>query len=80
MLDEVLLTRRQAARRVERDVRTIRRWQAQGMPARLIDGTTYVTEADALKWKREKNRNNPAHQYRLRKSLAEFDSRHAVNT
>lgn len=49
------------------------------MPARLIDGTTYVTEADALKWKREKNRNNPAHQYRLRKELAEFDSRHAEN-
>lgn len=69
MTDENWLTRRQAARRVKRSFNTIRRWQRQGMPTRLIDGQYYVEEEIAFQWKRMKLADNPVIQQKLRGML-----------
>lgn len=70
-LDENWLTRRQAARRVKRSFNTIRRWQRQGMPTRLINGQTYIEEETLLAWWRDRQDAWPIWQQRLRVMLRE---------
>ena len=67
MTDEIWLTRRQAARRVKRSFNTIRRWQRQGMPTRLIDGQNYVEEETLLAWWRDRLNAWPIWQQKMRK-------------
>ncbi|MFL1999483.1 hypothetical protein [Microbacterium sp. A1-JK] len=59
-----------AAKRVGRSRRTIRHWGAQGMPMswHTIDGqpTRVVLEQVLLKWYRERLKNDPVHQQRMR--------------
>jgi hypothetical protein len=60
------LTIREAARRVGRDVRTIKRWHAAGMPMRTIDGHLEVDEETLLATFREHLARSPVHQERLK--------------
>ena len=69
------LTYRQAARRVHRSVRTIKRWKRAGMTMTLNDeGMRVVDEAVLLAWWRDRLDNWPAHRYRMRRILAEADA------
>lgn len=52
-------TLRQAARRVRRSLRTVRRWKARGMPTRLVDRTNYVEHDTLLAWYRDRLLANP---------------------
>lgn len=70
MQEIVWLTYREAARRVRRDVRTVQRWRAAGMPMRLRDGERVVDEEVLLAWWRDRLDNWPAHQYRMRRITA----------
>lgn len=60
------LTYRQAARRVHRTIRTIRRWKKNGMPTILRDGIRYVEEETLLAWWRDRLQADPVHQQRMR--------------
>ncbi|MFT4281192.1 hypothetical protein [Microbacterium sp.] len=65
-----MLTYREAARRVGRKPRAIRYWRARGMPmqweVREGQKVRVVEEDVLLAWWRERLKNDPAHQYRLR--------------
>jgi phage terminase Nu1 subunit (DNA packaging protein) len=66
-----LLTYRQAARRVGRSVRTVKRWRHDGMPVSAdYSGRVWVREDILLAWWRDRLDADPAHQYRLRKDGA----------
>lgn len=73
-MDETYLTYRQAARRVHRTIRTIRRWKKNGMPTHLADGIRYVELETLLAWWRARLQSDPAHRWRMRKQ-----ARHAEN-
>lgn len=66
-----LLTYREAAVRVGRSVRTLWRWRRNGMPMSwdVRDGqrVRVVDERVLLAWWRERLRNDPVHQLRMRK-------------
>lgn len=68
------LTYREAAKKVNRSVRTINRWRRHGMPMTwaVRDGNRVrVVELKVLqKWLRERLKSNPAHQYRMRAEKA----------
>jgi transposase len=68
------LNYREAARRVRRSIRTIKRWRLGGMPMgwEIQHGqqVRVVDEEVLLAWWRERLELNPAHQYRLRRILA----------
>lgn len=70
-----MLTYREAARRVRRTRRTIRYWRQRGMPMswEIRDGQRcrVVDEDTLLAWRRDRLKNDPVHQQRLRKQLAE---------
>lgn len=70
-----LLTYRQAAARVGRTPRCIRYWRQRGMPMSwgTRDGQRcrVVDEEVLLAWWRDRLKNDPVHQQRLRKQLAE---------
>lgn len=63
----MLLNYTEAAKRVKRSVRNVRRWAAEGMPMVEIDGMMYVDEPVLLKWWRERMAASPAHYYRMRR-------------
>ncbi|QRY42077.1 WhiB family transcriptional regulator [Microbacterium hominis] len=65
------LTYAEAARRIGRTDRNIRRWRQEGMPMSWRVGTDnqrerVVDEEVLLKWFREKLNSSPVHQYRMR--------------
>lgn len=62
----VLLTYVEAARRVRRSVRTIKRWRRAGMPMGWSNGFRVVEEDVLLAWWRARLDAWPTHQYRLR--------------
>lgn len=68
-MDGTWLTYREAARRVGRSVRTIRRWKRNGMQTVLRDGRRYVEEETLLAWWRDRMTAWPPHQYRIRAKL-----------
>jgi len=59
---------------VKRSFNTIRRWQRQGMPTRLIDGQYYVEVETAFTWKRMKLADNPVWQKKLRKMIKDQET------
>lgn len=61
-----LLTYRQAARRVRRSVRTIKRWRSGGMPMGWDRGRRVVDEATLLAWWRARMTADPVHQQLVR--------------
>lgn len=67
------LTYREAARRVGRSPRAIRRWRHSGMPMgwEVRDGQRcrVVEEQTLLRWWRQRLKNDPVHQQRMRKLL-----------
>lgn len=69
-----LLTYRQAAARVGRTTRCIRYWRQRGMPmgwdTRDGQHVRVVDENTLLAWWRQRLRNDPVHQQRLRKLTA----------
>lgn len=69
------LTYRQAAARVRRSVRTIKRWRRQGMPMPLDErGRRIVDEENLLAWWRGRLAADPVHQARMRAALQAGDS------
>ena len=74
------LTYREAAKRVGRSRRTIRHWRLNGMRMgwEIRDGqrVRVVDETVLLAWWRERLRNWPAHQYRLRAQTAQQQTPH----
>ena len=50
----------QAAKRVDRDQRTIKRWLAAGLPHHKIGAHVYIGHPQLLAWWRDQLRNNPA--------------------
>ncbi len=72
------LTYREAARRVHRSTRAIRRWRLNGMPmgweVRGGQRVRVVEERVLLAWWRERMQNWPPHIYRLRRLLAEEEN------
>lgn len=61
------LTYKQAAKRVGRSVRTVKRWRRSGMPMTFNSaGERIVQEPVLLAWWRERLDAWPTHQYRLR--------------
>lgn len=72
------LTYREAARRVRRSVRTIKRWRLGGMPMgwKIQHGqkVRVVDEEVLLSWWRDRLDGWPAHQYRLRRIRATADA------
>lgn len=62
------LTYRQAAKRVRRSTRTIKRWRRAGMPMQWEDGRRVVDEDTLLAWWRARLQADPVHQLRLRNS------------
>lgn len=67
------LTYREAAKRVQRSIRTINRWRRGGMPMGFEhrDGqrVRVVEEQILLAWWRERLNSWPTHQYRMRKLM-----------
>ncbi|TLF33247.1 hypothetical protein [Microbacterium sp. 5K110] len=65
-----LLTYRQAAKKTGRSMNTIRHWRRQGLPmgweVRNGQNVRVVDERVLMKWWRERLKNWPPHQYRLR--------------
>ncbi|WP_159576072.1 hypothetical protein [Microbacterium sp. 8M] len=61
------LTYRQAARRVRRSVRTLKRWRRNGMPMEWQDGHLVVEESVLLAWWRDRMSADPVHQQRIRR-------------
>lgn len=74
------LTYREAAKRVKRSIRAIKRWRSQGMPMgwaiREGQRVRVVDEKVLLAWLRDRLTSWPPHQYRMRKMQQE-QSRHA---
>lgn len=72
-----MLTYREAAKRVGRTRRAIRRWRHSGMPMswETRDGQTcrVVDETTLLAWWRQRLKNDPVHQAKLRR-LAQTDT------
>ncbi|MFS0851993.1 hypothetical protein [Microbacterium sp. 179-I 3D4 NHS] len=70
MTEEKWFTYAEAAKRVKRCHRTIRRWHSIGMPMewKIIEGqrTRVVREDILLAFFRQTLQNSPVHQYRLR--------------
>lgn len=66
-----LYSYRDGAKRIGRDVRTIKRWRRQGMPTVLIDGTRFVRGSVLYAWLWSTLAADPVHQARLRKALDE---------
>lgn len=65
------LTYKQAARRVNRSIRTIKRWRKNGLPMTFdSEGRRVVELRTLLAWWRDRMTADPAHQYRLRKQQA----------
>lgn len=73
----VWMTYREAAHRVGRTRRAIRYWRQRGMPMtwEVRDGQRcrVVDEQVLLAWWRQRLVNDPVHQQRLRKLLAEVE-------
>lgn len=67
MTEHTWLTYREAARRVGRSVRTIKRWRRAGMPMRLENGFRQVRLDILQTWYRRKLKAWPTHQYRMRR-------------
>ena len=68
------LTYRDAARRVGRSVRAIKRWRAHGMPMSFdARGRRIVDEQTLLEWFRARLAADPVHQARMR-ALAKTDA------
>lgn len=68
----VWLTYRQAAHRVHRSIRTIKRWRRAGMPMTFdAAGMRVVDEKVLLAWWRDRLDAWPTHQYRMRRILQE---------
>lgn len=65
LVDERLYSYRDGAKRIGRDVRTIKRWRRQGMPTVLIDGTRFVREGVLLAWFRSTLAASPVHRARM---------------
>lgn len=64
---------RQAAKRVRRSVRTIKRWRKAGLEMGIAtDGRRVVEEARLLEWWRERMAADPVHQLRLRRTQQEL--------
>lgn len=60
---------RQAAKRVRRSVRTIKRWRKAGLEMSVApDGRRLVDESRLLEWWRDRMSADPVHQLRLRRS------------
>jgi hypothetical protein len=67
----MVLTYRQAAARVDRSVRTIKRWRRGGMQMDLDGyGRRVVDEEVLLAWWRSRLQACPTHQYRMRRAAA----------
>lgn len=68
--DDPWLTYREAAKRVGRKHRAIRYWRAKGMPMRWEERNgqqvRVVLESVLLAWWRQRLRNDPVHQQRMR--------------
>ncbi|PVE95112.1 hypothetical protein DC434_13865 [Microbacterium sp. TPD7012] len=63
-----MLDYRQAARRVRRSVRTIKRWHKAGLKMSTApDGRRLVEESRLLAWWRDRMTADPVHQLRLRR-------------
>lgn len=62
----MLLTYRQAARRVNRSIVTIKRWRRRGLPMTWQGNRRVVDEHTLLAWWRTRMENDPVHQNRLR--------------
>jgi len=61
------LTYREAARRVQRSTRAIKRWRANGMPMTFdTAGRRIVDELVLLAWFRARLQADPVHQARMR--------------
>ncbi|QUY60882.1 Hypotetical protein [Gulosibacter molinativorax] len=68
------LTTRQAARRVNRHIRTIHRWRSEGMEVDFDKvGHMHVDLDELLDWYRHKTVANPVHKYRLRKKIQSME-------
>lgn len=66
------LTYREAAHRVGRSTRAIKRWRANGMPMRFdTTGRRIVQEHVLLAWFRARLQADPVHQARLRARIAQ---------
>lgn len=74
------LTYRQAARRVHRTIRTIRRWKKNGMPTILRGGIRYVEEETLLRHWRARLSADPVHQARLRRLVIAAGDGHRNRT
>lgn len=79
-MDATWLTYRQAARRVHRTIRTIRRWKKNGMPTILRSGVRYVEEETLLAWWRDRLMADPAHRWRMRKHARHAEESQSTNT
>lgn len=66
-----LLGYREAARRVRRSVRTIKRWRRNGMSMGWQHGHRVVEEGVLLAWWRARLTADPVHQQRLRARMRE---------
>ena len=60
-----LYSYRDGAKRIGRDVRTIKRWRRQGMPTVLIDGTRFVRGTVLFAWFRSTLAASPVHRARM---------------
>ena len=67
--DEVVagLTFAQAAKRVARHVKTVKRWKRNGMLCTLVDGRNIVDEDELLAWWRGRMVASPIRVYQVRK-------------
>jgi hypothetical protein len=73
-----MLSYREAARRVRRSTRTIKRWRRGGMPMTFDHHGRRVVELQVLlAWWRDRMTADPAHQYRMRRMRQETETRHA---
>jgi transposase len=75
-----LLTYRQAARRVHRSVKTVKRWRRHGLPmgwdVQAGQKVRVVDEEVLLSWWRARLAADPVHQARLRAQLLREDEDH----
>ena len=61
--DASFLSLRNAARRVHRDRRTLRRWMREGMKSVWFEGTKYIELSELLTWYRRKLLANPTRRH-----------------
>lgn len=64
--EKVWLSYPEAAKRVKRSVRNVRRWHSEGMPMTMFDGQMFVEESVLLAWWRDRLNASPVHFYRMR--------------